>query len=82
MGQRESVTTKTSHVSLVAFSELDWNRDFGCKALSVKKTAAGEVSLAFSLCKVAGIKALGSRLFIVIQKLQKLDYVINFFQFS
>jgi hypothetical protein len=56
MGQRESVKTKTSHVSLVAFSELNWNRDFGCKALSAEKTAAGEVSLAFSLCKVAGIK--------------------------
>ena len=62
MRQRESVTAKTPHMSLVAFSELDWNRDFGCKALSVKKTAAGEVSLAFSLCKVAGIKVLGSRL--------------------
>lgn len=55
-GQRESVRSKTSHMSLVAFSELDWNRDFGCKALSAEKTAAGEVSLAFSLCKVAGIK--------------------------
>lgn len=82
MGQRESVTAKTSHVSLVAFSELDVDRGFGCKALSAEKTAAGEVSLAFSLCKVAGIKALGSRLFIVIQKLQKLDYVMNFIQFS
>ena len=81
-GQRGSVRSKTSHMCLAAFSELSWNRNFGCKVLSAEKTAAGEVSLAFSLCKVAGIKALGSRLFIVIQKLQKLDYVINFFQFS
>jgi len=43
-------------VCLAAFSELSWNRNFGCKVLSAEKTAAGEVSLAFSLCKVAGIK--------------------------
>ena len=57
MRQRGSVTAKTSHVSLVAFSELDGNRDFGCTALSAEKTATAEVSLAFSLCKVAGIEA-------------------------
>jgi hypothetical protein len=56
MRQRESVTAKTSHVNLVVFSELDRNRDFGRKALSAEKTAASEVSLAFSLCKVTGIK--------------------------
>ena len=60
-GQRGSVRSKTSHMCLAAFSELSWNRNFGCKVLSAEKTAAGEVSLAFSLCKVAGIKALGSR---------------------
>lgn len=59
--QRGSVKSKTSHVSLVAFSELDGNRDFGCTALSARKTATSEVSLAFSLCKVAGIKTWGSR---------------------
>ena len=54
-GQRGSVRSKTSHMCLAAFSELSWNRNFGCKVLSAEKTAAGEVRLAFSLCKVAGI---------------------------